>query len=168
MEGLLRVSESIDRLTLFIGRQVRWLILVAVVVSAANAVSARHSIQAQMPGWSCRGIFSAPCSCWQQPMCCRKTPMCGSMPFPAIFPCASAIGLTFSDISSFCCRFACSWSGSVFPISGKPSERRNVTQCRRFSVWPSNFSCLAGLRFCWRRPFGNHQALGGDQGAPHD
>lgn len=38
MEGLLRVSGGIDRLTLFIGRQVRWLILAAVLVSAVNAV----------------------------------------------------------------------------------------------------------------------------------
>ncbi len=38
MEGLLRVSEGIDRLTEFIGRQVRWLILAAVLVSAVNAI----------------------------------------------------------------------------------------------------------------------------------
>jgi TRAP-type mannitol/chloroaromatic compound transport system permease small subunit len=38
VQGLLRVSEGIDRLTLFIGRQVRWLILAAVLVSAVNAI----------------------------------------------------------------------------------------------------------------------------------
>jgi TRAP-type mannitol/chloroaromatic compound transport system permease small subunit len=38
VQGLLRVSEGIDRLTLFIGRQVRWLILAAVLVSAINAI----------------------------------------------------------------------------------------------------------------------------------
>ena len=38
MEGLLRLSGGIDRLTEFIGRQVRWLILAAVIVSAVNAI----------------------------------------------------------------------------------------------------------------------------------
>jgi TRAP-type mannitol/chloroaromatic compound transport system permease small subunit len=38
VEGLLRLSSGIDRLTEFIGRQVRWLILAAVLVSAANAI----------------------------------------------------------------------------------------------------------------------------------
>ena len=38
MEGLLWVSGGIDRLTVFIGRQVRWLILTAVLVSAVNAI----------------------------------------------------------------------------------------------------------------------------------
>ena len=38
MEGLLRLSGGIDRLTEFIGRQVRWLILAAVLVSAVNAI----------------------------------------------------------------------------------------------------------------------------------
>lgn len=38
MEGLLRLSEGIDRLTEFIGRQVRWLILAAVLVSTVNAI----------------------------------------------------------------------------------------------------------------------------------
>ena len=38
MEGLLRLSAGIDRLTEFIGRQVRWLILAAVLVSAVNAI----------------------------------------------------------------------------------------------------------------------------------
>ena len=38
MQGLLRFSAAIDRLTTSIGRAVSWLILVAVLVSAANAV----------------------------------------------------------------------------------------------------------------------------------
>jgi TRAP-type mannitol/chloroaromatic compound transport system permease small subunit len=38
MEALLAASRAIDRVTAFIGRQLRWLILAAVVVSAANAV----------------------------------------------------------------------------------------------------------------------------------
>jgi TRAP-type mannitol/chloroaromatic compound transport system permease small subunit len=38
MEGLLAVSRGIDRLTEFVGRWVSWLILVAVLVSAGNAV----------------------------------------------------------------------------------------------------------------------------------
>ena len=38
MEGLLRLSGAIDRFTEFVGRQVRWLVLAAVVVSAANAI----------------------------------------------------------------------------------------------------------------------------------
>lgn len=38
MEGLLRLSGGIDRMTEFIGRQVRWLILAAVLVSAVNAI----------------------------------------------------------------------------------------------------------------------------------
>ena len=38
MEGLLRLSGAVDRLTEFIGRQVRWLILAAVIVSAVNAI----------------------------------------------------------------------------------------------------------------------------------
>jgi TRAP-type mannitol/chloroaromatic compound transport system permease small subunit len=38
VEGLLRLSGGIDRLTEFIGRQVRWLILAAVLVSAVNAI----------------------------------------------------------------------------------------------------------------------------------
>jgi TRAP-type mannitol/chloroaromatic compound transport system permease small subunit len=38
MEALLAASRTIDRVTAFIGRQLRWLILAAVVVSAANAV----------------------------------------------------------------------------------------------------------------------------------
>ena len=38
MEGLLRLSGVIDRLTELIGWQVRWLILAAVLVSAANAI----------------------------------------------------------------------------------------------------------------------------------
>ena len=38
MEGLLRISGAIDRVTGFIGRHVRWLILAAVIVSALNAI----------------------------------------------------------------------------------------------------------------------------------
>jgi TRAP-type mannitol/chloroaromatic compound transport system permease small subunit len=38
LETLLRLSGAIDRLTAYIGRQVRWLILAAVIVSAVNAV----------------------------------------------------------------------------------------------------------------------------------
>lgn len=38
MQGLLAVSRGIDRLTELIGKSVMWLILVAVLVSAANAV----------------------------------------------------------------------------------------------------------------------------------
>ncbi len=38
MTGLLRLSGVIDSLTRFIGHHVRWLILAAVIVSAANAV----------------------------------------------------------------------------------------------------------------------------------
>jgi TRAP-type mannitol/chloroaromatic compound transport system permease small subunit len=38
VEGLLRLSGGIDGVTEFIGRQVRWLILAAVLVSAVNAV----------------------------------------------------------------------------------------------------------------------------------
>jgi TRAP-type mannitol/chloroaromatic compound transport system permease small subunit len=37
VEGLLRLCSGIDRVTEFIGRQVRWLILAAVLVSAVNA-----------------------------------------------------------------------------------------------------------------------------------
>ena len=39
MYGLLRVSRAIDAATAFIGRAVTWLILAAVIVSAANAIS---------------------------------------------------------------------------------------------------------------------------------
>ena len=38
MDRLLRLSGGIDRMTEFIGRQVRWLILAAVLVSAVNAI----------------------------------------------------------------------------------------------------------------------------------
>lgn len=38
MEGLLAASRAIDRVTAFVGRSVRWLILAAVLVSAANAI----------------------------------------------------------------------------------------------------------------------------------
>ena len=38
MQGLLRLSGAIDRLTAFIGHHVRWLILAAVIVSAVNAL----------------------------------------------------------------------------------------------------------------------------------
>jgi TRAP-type mannitol/chloroaromatic compound transport system permease small subunit len=38
VETLLRLSGAIDALTEFVGRQVRWLILAAVVVSAVNAI----------------------------------------------------------------------------------------------------------------------------------
>jgi TRAP-type mannitol/chloroaromatic compound transport system permease small subunit len=38
LEGLLRLSGGIDRLTEFVGRHVRWLILAAVIVSAVNAI----------------------------------------------------------------------------------------------------------------------------------
>jgi TRAP-type mannitol/chloroaromatic compound transport system permease small subunit len=38
VEGLLRLSGGIDRMAEFIGRQVRWLILAAVLVSAVNAI----------------------------------------------------------------------------------------------------------------------------------
>jgi TRAP-type mannitol/chloroaromatic compound transport system permease small subunit len=36
--GLLRLSGSIDRLSEFVGRHIRWLILAAVIVSAVNAI----------------------------------------------------------------------------------------------------------------------------------
>lgn len=38
MNGWLRISKGIDGLTEFVGRQVGWLVLVAVLVSAGNAV----------------------------------------------------------------------------------------------------------------------------------
>ena len=38
MQGLLAVSRAIDRLTEFVGKSVSWLILVAVLVSAGNAI----------------------------------------------------------------------------------------------------------------------------------
>jgi TRAP-type mannitol/chloroaromatic compound transport system permease small subunit len=38
MEALLAASRTIDRVTAFIGHQLRWLILAAVVVSAVNAI----------------------------------------------------------------------------------------------------------------------------------
>ena len=41
MHALLRLAGLIDRITEFIGRQVRWLVLMAVVVSAANAIVRR-------------------------------------------------------------------------------------------------------------------------------
>src|SRR3954453_10619627 len=39
MQGLLKLSRAIDALTAFIGKAVMWLILAAIVVSAANATS---------------------------------------------------------------------------------------------------------------------------------
>ena len=38
MAGLLALSRTIDRMNEFIGRWISWLILVAIMVSAANAV----------------------------------------------------------------------------------------------------------------------------------
>ena len=38
MSALLRLSSAIDAVTAFIGRSVSWLILVAVLVSAGNAI----------------------------------------------------------------------------------------------------------------------------------
>ncbi len=38
MQGLLRLSAAIDRLTAFVGHAVSWLILLAVLISAGNAV----------------------------------------------------------------------------------------------------------------------------------
>nr|WP_298686083.1 TRAP transporter small permease subunit [uncultured Dongia sp.] len=38
MQALLAASRSIDAVTVFIGRQVKWLVLVAVIVSAGNAI----------------------------------------------------------------------------------------------------------------------------------
>ena len=38
MQGLLSISNLIDRITTFIGKSVSWLILVAVIISAGNAI----------------------------------------------------------------------------------------------------------------------------------
>ncbi|MEZ5922871.1 MAG: TRAP transporter small permease subunit [Hyphomicrobiaceae bacterium] len=38
MQGLLAISRSIDRVSAFIGRHISWLILIAVLVSAGNAI----------------------------------------------------------------------------------------------------------------------------------
>ena len=50
METLLRLSGGIDRLSEFIGRQVRWLILAAVLVSAVNAII-RKSFDMSSNAW---------------------------------------------------------------------------------------------------------------------
>jgi TRAP-type mannitol/chloroaromatic compound transport system permease small subunit len=38
VDALIRISRTIDRITAFIGRHVSWLVLVAVLVSAGNAI----------------------------------------------------------------------------------------------------------------------------------
>lgn len=50
MEGLLRLCSGIDRVTEVIGRQVRWLILAAVAVSAVNAI-VRKTLDTSSNAW---------------------------------------------------------------------------------------------------------------------
>ncbi len=50
MQGLLRISGAIDRVTAFIGRSVTWLILLSVLVSAGNATS-RKLFSISSNGW---------------------------------------------------------------------------------------------------------------------
>lgn len=50
MQAMLAVSRAIDRVTAFIGRSVAWLILVAVIVSAANA-SIRKAFSISSNAW---------------------------------------------------------------------------------------------------------------------
>jgi TRAP-type mannitol/chloroaromatic compound transport system permease small subunit len=50
MSELLRFSALIDRITAFVGHQVRWLILAAVVVSAANAI-VRKTLDTSSNAW---------------------------------------------------------------------------------------------------------------------
>jgi TRAP-type mannitol/chloroaromatic compound transport system permease small subunit len=50
MQVLLRISSAIDRVTAFIGRSVTWLILLSVIVSAANATS-RKLFSLSSNGW---------------------------------------------------------------------------------------------------------------------
>ncbi len=50
MQVLLRISRAIDRATAFIGRSVTWLILLSILVSAANATS-RKLFSVSSNGW---------------------------------------------------------------------------------------------------------------------
>lgn len=50
MEGLLRLSGAIDRVSTAIGRSVMWLILVAVLISAGNAV-VRKALDVSSNAW---------------------------------------------------------------------------------------------------------------------
>ncbi len=50
LQALLSLSDAIDRITRFIGHHVRWLILAAVVVSAANAII-RKSFDTSSNAW---------------------------------------------------------------------------------------------------------------------
>jgi TRAP-type mannitol/chloroaromatic compound transport system permease small subunit len=50
VQALLRLSAGIDRVTAFIGRSVSWLILVAVLVSAGNAVM-RKAFSSSSNAW---------------------------------------------------------------------------------------------------------------------
>lgn len=51
MHGLLSVARGIDRVTAFIGRSVMWLILLAVVVSAGNAIIRKIAPQFASNAW---------------------------------------------------------------------------------------------------------------------
>jgi TRAP-type mannitol/chloroaromatic compound transport system permease small subunit len=63
---LLALSRAIDALTERIGRLVIWLVLVATLVSAGNAL-ARYALgQARTPGWRSSGICSARYFCWRR------------------------------------------------------------------------------------------------------
>lgn len=50
MQALIGLSRSIDRLTAFVGKSVSWLVLVAVLVSAVNAV-VRKAFDISSNGW---------------------------------------------------------------------------------------------------------------------
>lgn len=50
MRGLLTLSRSIDAVTTFVGRWVYWLVLVAVLISAGNAVS-RKTLSLSSNAW---------------------------------------------------------------------------------------------------------------------
>ncbi len=49
MQGLLRIARGIDRLNTGVGRAVYWLILVATLVSAGNALM-RYTVEGEVPG----------------------------------------------------------------------------------------------------------------------
>ena len=101
MEGLLRLCSGIDAVTEFIGRQVRWLILAAVVVSAVNAIM-RKTFDTSSNAWlELQGYLFGACSCLRRPMCCKRTGTCASTPFPTTSQNAPATGSICSAMSSF-------------------------------------------------------------------
>ena len=168
MEGLLRLSGGIDRLTEFIGRQVRWLILAAVLVSAVNAII--------------RKTFDTSSNAWLE--------LQGAL-FGAVFMFAAAYVLQknghvrIDALSSHLSKRTRDWidlfGHVVFLLPfcllmvwlGIPYFWEALRD-GEMSANAGGLVGLAGQVFHSRRIrafvgaglLGNHQALGGDQGAP--